>query len=181
MRVRDFMTRRVVTVRPDTPILAAAKLMVENKISGLPVVEDGRLVGIVSEHDLLRRREVGRAAEAPSWLGLMTEPEELAAQRGRFHDRTVSEVMTPNPLTVTPASSLAEACRIIEDRGIKRLPVVEDGQLVGIIARADLVRALARSIEKAEAAKRPDVSIDARLRELERQMWRNHARRTKPF
>lgn len=180
MRVADFMTRRVITVAPDTSILAAAKLMLEHKISGLPVVDPtGQLVGIVSEHDLLR--DDGKGGAGSPWLQLMIEPGGLANEPTRLRDRKVSEVMTRNPVSVTAASSLADACRLIEQRGIKRLPVVHNSQLVGIIARADLVRALARSIERATGATRPDVSVDERLVELERQALRNRARSLKPF
>lgn len=182
MRVKDFMARRVITVTPDTPILAAAQLMLEHKISGMPVVDAaGRVVGIVSEHDLLRRRGDGEWADGSHWLKLMIERVGLADETARFHHRTVSEVMTSSPVTISAVSSLAEASRLIEDRGIKRLPVVDDGRLVGIIARADLVRALAQSVERAGAALAPDVSVGERLAELERQVWRSRARLPKPF
>lgn len=182
MRVADFMTRRVVTVTPDTSILAAARLMLEHKISGLPVVDAaGRVVGIVSEHDLLRRREDGGLAKGPHWLELMIEARGLPDEAARFHDRKVSEVMTRNPITIAATSPLSEASRLIEDLGVKRLPVVQDGALVGIIARADLIWALAQSVERAHAATRRDVSVDARLAELERQVWRDRARSSKPF
>jgi len=175
MRVGDFMTRRVVAVAPDTSILAAARLMLEHKISGLPVVDAaGHVVGIVSEHDLLR--DDGEGADGSPWLRMMIAPDGLDAEKARFHHRKVSEVMTRDPVTIDVESALGEASRLIEARGIKRLPVVHDGKLVGIIARADLVRALTQSIEKTAAAMTPDVSVDARLAELERQMWRHRAR-----
>jgi len=180
MTVRDFMTSRVITVAPDTPIVEAARLMLAHSISGLPVADAaGHVVGIVSEHDLLRETDDGR--HGPHWLQLMIEREELADETARFHDRKVREVMTPRPITVAPVSTLSEACRLIEQHGIKRLPVVENGKLVGIIARADLVRALAQAKQKAGVAMAPDVSIDERQRELEREIWRSRARVTKPF
>jgi CBS domain-containing protein len=180
MTVRDFMTRRVIAVAPDTAIVDAAKLMLEHKISGLPVADAaGRVVGIVSEHDLLRETDDGR--HGPHWLQLMIEREELADETARFHDRKVREVMTPNPITVAAVSPLGEACRLIEQHGIKRLPVVENGRLVGIIARADLVRALAQARQKTGVAMVPDVSVEERQRELEREIWRSRARVTKPF
>jgi CBS domain-containing protein len=85
------------------------------------------------------------------------------------------------PATVAPGSSLVEACRLIDDRGVKRLPVVKDGKLVGIIARADLVRALAKAIDRGTTAKARDVSMDERLDALERRMWHDRARRARPF
>jgi CBS domain-containing protein len=89
--------------------------------------------------------------------------------------------MTANPITVAPTSSLEEACRLIEERGIKRLQVVHNGELVGVIARADLVRAFAKTVASATTATMPDNSINDRLRELERQIWRNRGRSPKPF
>lgn len=181
MIVEHFMTRRVAMVAPDTSILDAAKLMLAHRVSGLPVVDAaGRVVGIVSEHDLLRHRDGGDEKQPAHWLQLMIERPEKVAELAKFQDRKVSEVMTRDPVTVTPATSLAKACRLIEDRGIKRLPVVQDGKLVGIIARADLVRALAKAVEKRPAGK-PDTSVDERLRSLERQIWSNRARVGRPF
>lgn len=179
MIVADFMSRRVITVTPQTSVLDAAKLMLGHKVSGLPVVDaQGQVVGIVSEHDLLRRREGDK--ERPQWLQLMIEKAGLGSELDAFHERKVIDVMTPNPITVAPTSSLDEACRLIEERGIKRLPVVRDHKLVGIIARADLVRALAQAIESPAAAIQ-DVSVSERLRELERRDWRERARGSKPF
>jgi CBS domain-containing protein len=170
MRVANFMTRKVVTVRPDTPVLTAARLMLERKISGLPVVDDaGCVVGIVTEHDLLRHGETEGETKRPHWLQLIIEHRGLNNEAVRFHVRTVGNVMTPDPVTVTEATPLEEAGRLIEERGFKRLPVVRGRELVGIIARADLVQALTQAIRKvAEAAER-DASLKARLIELERQ------------
>jgi len=182
MMVGEFMKRRVITIAPDSSIVDAAKLMLEHKVSGLPVIDAAHhVVGIVSEHDLLRRRESDKGKQQSHWLQLMIEGAGLTDESARFHERSVNEVMTANPITVAPTSSLGEACRLIEERGIKRLPVVHNGELVGIIARADLVRALAQTVESATATTARDDSIDDRLRELERQIWRNRARGPKPF
>jgi CBS domain-containing protein len=180
MIVGNFMTHQVVTVAPDASIVEAAKLMLAHKVSGLPVVDAvGHVVGIVSEHDLLREMDDGR--HGPHWIQLMIEDAELPGKLARLHDRKVNEVMTPNPATVAPASSLSEACRLIEDLGVKRLPVVKDGKLVGIIARADLVRALAQAVRRDAVATTRDVSMDERLRAQERQIWRDRARGSKPL
>jgi len=181
MIVEDFMTRRVISVAPDASVLDAARLMLEHKISGLPVVDAaGHVVGMVSEHDLLRRRENHEAGRRPHWLQLFSERAGSAGEMAEFQTRKINEVMTPDPVTVSATSTLREASRLIEDRGVKRLPVVQNGKLVGIIARADLVRALAYG-RNGVAATTPDVSVVERLRELERQNWRNRARVVKPF
>jgi CBS domain-containing protein len=182
MMVGEFMTRRVITIAPDSSIIEAAKLMLEHKVSGLPVIDAAHhVVGIVSEHDLLRRRESDKGKQQSHWLQLMIEGAGLTDESARFHEQSVNEVMTANPITVAPTSSLGEACRLIEERGMKRLPVVQNGKLVGIIARADLVRAFAQAVARATGTTKRDDSIDDRLRELERQIWRNRVRGPKPF
>jgi CBS domain-containing protein len=180
LRIEDFMTRRVVTVTPDTSILAATKLMLENHISGLPVVDtSAHVVGIISESDLLR--DDGKGVDGSPWLQMMVLPDALSGEPAQLSARRVGDVMTRGPVTVAPNASIAQACRLMEQHGIKRLPVVQNDTLVGLIARADLVRAFAQSTEKSAPAPIPDVSIDSRLAELERQIWRNRARVTRPF
>ena len=180
MKVADFMSPGVISVVQDAPILEAARLMVEHKISGLPVIDSrGSLVGIVSEHDLLRRRKEEGGVQDQHWLQLMLKNKSPGSEDGDFGERTVADVMTSDPVTVAPDSSLDEACRVIEKLGVKRLPVVEEGKLVGIIARADLVRALTRTLKGGRTT--GDVSVKQRMEELERQVWRERARVSKPF
>jgi CBS domain-containing protein len=177
MKVKNFMTRQVVTVTPETPILDAARLMLDHKISGLPVVNDGgRVVGIISEHDLLRGGKGDVGTNRPHWLRLMIEQANLADESTRFHERKVGEVMTPDPVTIAEKASLEEAGRLIEENDIKRLPVVRDNQLVGIIARADIVRAIILATRKITDAAKHNEMIDARLLELERQSLLHRAR-----
>ena len=107
MKVKDFMTCQVVTVTPEASILDAARLMLDHKISGLPVVNDGgRVLGIISEHDLLRDKTQTKRTH---WLRLMIDRVNLADESGRLHERKVCEVMTPDPVTITEAASLEEA------------------------------------------------------------------------
>jgi len=180
MIVADFMTRQVVTVAPDDTILRAAELMLRHRVSGLPVINSaGHLVGIVSEHDLLRQHRNGDGTVGLHWLQLMIEQAGLPGETNGLHDRKVADVMTPNVASIPETSSLGDASRLIGDLNVKRLPVVRDGKLVGIIARADLVRALAGSLESVGSA--PDVSVRQQLSELERQVWRSRARVAKPF
>jgi CBS domain-containing protein len=180
MRIEDFMTRRVFTVPPDAPILAAAKLMLEHRIGGLPVVDaSANVIGVISERDLLR--DDGKSVEGSPWLQMMVEPGALPGEPGKLGTRKVGEVMTHAPVCVAPNASIAHACRLMEQHRIRRLPVVENDRLVGLITRADLVRAVAQSSEKPAPGPVADVSVDSRLAELERQIWRNRARVTRPF
>jgi CBS domain-containing protein len=177
MKVKDFMTRQVVTVTPETSLLDAARLMLDHKISGLPVVTDeGRVVGIISEHDLLRGGKSDVRAKRTHWLRLMIERANLADASARFQGRKVSEAMTPDPVTITETAPLEEAGRLFGENDIKRLPVIRDNKLVGVIARADMVRAIIPAARKiTDAAKRNEM-MDARLLELERQSLINRVR-----
>ncbi|NVO17043.1 MAG: CBS domain-containing protein [Rhodoplanes sp.] len=175
------MTSPVVTVAPDSPIADAAQLMLDHRISGLPVVDrGGRLVGIVSERDLLRRRNGEGPLRRPHWLQLLSERSGLEGEPARFHTLTVGAVMTISPLTVTEATTIEDAGKLLEQHRIKRLPVVRGQQVVGVISRADLLRALPRALGRAEAAAKHDPSMtDERLIELERQYWLQRTRSPK--
>jgi predicted transcriptional regulator len=131
------------------------------------------------ESDLLR--DDAKGVDGSPWLQMMVGPDALSGEPAQLGARKVGDVMTRGPVTIAPNASIAQACRLMEQHGIKRLPVVENDTLVGLIARADLVRAFAQSTEKSAPAPIPDVSIDSRLAELERQIWRNRARVTRPF
>ena len=180
MRVEDFMTRRVVTITPDTTLLAAAKLMLEHRVGGLPVLDaSARIIGIFSESDLLR--EEGKGDDGSPWLQMMVGPNGEPAEPPPLDARKVGDVMTREPISIAPHASIAQACRLLHDHRLRRLPVVENGKLVGMIARSDLVRAVAVSAEKASPAPTRDASVDARLAEMERQIWRNRARMVRPF
>jgi CBS domain-containing protein len=178
VRVEDFMTRRVVTITPDTTLLTAAKLMLEHRVGGLPVLDaSARIIGIFSESDLLREE----GEDGSPWLQMMVGPDGEPAALPRLDTRKVGDIMTRQPITIAPDTSIAQACRLMHEHRLRRLPVVEGDKLVGMIARADLVRAVAVSAEKATPAPMRDVSVDARMAELERQIWRNRARVVRPF
>jgi CBS domain-containing protein len=148
MRVADFMSRRVVTVHPDAPVTEAAQLMLTRHFSGLPVVDrGGHVIGIVTEHDLLRRTN-RPGSERPHWLQLMIERAALSEKFAQLDRTKVEDVMTRDPVMVTEDTPIEDASRLIESRGIKRLPVVQGDHLIGIISRADLVRALVASASK---------------------------------
>lgn len=143
--VGKIMTRNVVTVTPDTSIREAAKVMSDNRISGVPVVDgEGRLVGMVSEADLLRDRS-GTSERESWWLDMLADGEKLSPDfinYVRAGNNMVRRVMNADVTSVTETTPLSEVAQLIVDKGIKRLPVVQDGRLVGIVSRADLVRAL---------------------------------------
>ncbi len=144
MKVRDIMRRDVITVRPETPLKEVARLLVEHGISGLPVVDgEGRVVGVVSEGDLIvkERGETGR----PRLLGALLASERARAELAKVEARTAGDAMTSPPITIEPTAPVRVAAARMVERQVNRLPVVEDGRLVGIVTRADLVRAFVRS------------------------------------
>ena len=144
MRAMDVMTTAVVTVGPDTAVQDLAKLLSERGISGVPVVDNGRLVGIVSEGDLLHRAETGteRRTARRRWRWFDPAFEE-ARDYVKSHGRTVRDIMIREVISVGEEADLAAVATLMETKRIKRLPVLRDGRLVGIISRANLVRALA--------------------------------------
>jgi len=142
MQASDIMTHPVVTVRPDTPLEDVIRLMLAHRISGMPVVEHDALVGMVSEGDLLRRPETGTERRRRHWLHLFGGGEAEAAEYVRTHGMTAGEVMTTDVVSVSETTPVEELAAVLESRGIKRVPVLRDGRLVGIVSRADLLRSL---------------------------------------
>jgi len=173
MKAGDAMTRRVVTVRDDAAIMEAARLMLDHGISGLPVVDaEGRLAGIVTEGDLLRRAETGTERRRPRWLELLIGPGKLASEYVRTHGRKVADVMTGDVVSVGEDVPLPELIDLMERKRIKRVPVLRDGRIVGIVSRANLVRALAALAREIAPASATDAAIRARLLdEIDRQPW----------
>ncbi|WP_377810559.1 CBS domain-containing protein [Azospirillum sp. A29] len=144
MKAIDLMTPRVITIGPDATVADAARTMLENHISGMPVVDgSGKVVGIISEGDLLRRVELGTERHRSWWLGLVSGGTLPAEDFIKSHARKVADVMTAHVTTVDESASPEEVVRVMETRRIKRVPVVSRGALVGIISRANLLRALA--------------------------------------
>jgi CBS domain-containing protein len=146
MKVADVMTVDVVTVGKKTPLRDVAALLTERRISGLPVVDEGRVVGVVSEGDILAK-ERGRAAERRGLFGVLLD--DRAKAELKLEARTAEAAMTSPALTIAPDRSVAEAAGTMVDQGVNRLPVVgTDGTLLGIVTRADLVRAFVRTDEE---------------------------------
>jgi CBS domain-containing protein len=161
MTVEDVMTTEVVTARLDTPLKAVARLLVERRVSGMPVVDEaGGVVGVVSEADVLvkeRDSSVGRRRRAP--LFGRAAPKEQAKRAAHV----AGDAMTTPAVTIEPFWSVAAAAREMLDHGINRLPVVRDGRLVGIVSRADLVRAFARSDAEVGREARDQIELSLAL------------------
>lgn len=144
MRAHQVMTKDVITVTPQTSIEDAAKIMLHNHISGLPVLsDDRRLIGVVSESDFLRRAEIGTEHKRPSWLQFILGPGKAAAEFVRERGRKVEDVMTWDPITVDEETPLADLVGLMEKNDIKRLPVMSSGHLKGIVTRSNLLQAVA--------------------------------------
>ncbi len=167
------MTPRIVSVAPDAPISDAARLMLENGISGLLVLDaKSRLVGILTEGDFLRRAETGTERRRARWLEFLVGPGRLAGEYVRTHGRKVEEIMTHDVATVEEGASLADVVSLMERRHIKRVPVMHGDRVVGIISRANLMQALAYLDREAAPSPRSDSAIRAALiAELDRQPW----------
>jgi CBS domain-containing protein len=176
MRALDVMTSSVITVDPDTSVQDLAKLLSERGISGTPVVNSaGRMVGIVSEGDLLHRAELGtehRGQPRRSWW-LDHFASELARDYVKSHGRTVNEIMTRDVVSVSEDTNLVDIAMLLETKRIKRVPVLRDGRVVGIVSRANLVRALAVAAgSPASGVSDDDRAIRERLLgELRQQQW----------
>lgn len=173
MQARDVMTPKVVSIAPDAAVREAVRLMLEHNISGLPVVDAaGTLVGIVTEGDFLRRVETGTERKRPRWIEFFAGPGRLADEYVHSHGRKVEEVMTRYPQTVSEDAPLDQVVALMEKHRIKRVPVMRAGELVGIISRANLLRAIANRAAQGQEPSKDDTAIRARLRgEIDRQAW----------
>jgi CBS domain-containing protein len=173
MNVADIMTRRVISISPDATVEAAAKLMLERGISGLAVVdEDGVLAGVVTEGDLLRRDELGTERHRPWWLRMLLSPGRQAADFTRTHGRRVRDVMTVDVITVAEDASLEAVVEAMERHRIKRVPVTDNNHVIGVVSRADLLRALIVAERREPPIATDDRSIrSAILDALDKQSW----------
>jgi CBS domain-containing protein len=173
MKAMDVMNREVVTVGPDTDISEAAKLLTEHDISALPVVDgDRHVIGILSEADLMRREEIDTGKQRPWWLEAVTPASTLATEFTKSHGKKVSEIMSDSVISASEDASLAEIATILERNRIKRVPILRDGELVGIVSRANLIQALASSTSSSDNGRDGDRTIRlALLAELGKQPW----------
>src|SRR6202171_6446253 len=144
MRAHQIMTRSVITATPETPIVEAANIMLQRHLSGLPVVNTaGKLIGIISEGDFIRRSEIGTQRKRGRWLKLILGPGKAATDFVHEHGCKVAEIMTPEPLTITEDTALEEIVQVMEKNNVKRLPVIRGDKIVGIVSRANLLQAVA--------------------------------------
>ena len=173
MIAQDIMTSGVISVPSNASVMRAVQLMLQNKISGLTVVDDkGSLVGIVTEGDFLRRGELGTQRKRPRWLEFLVGPGRLAEEYVHACGRKVDKIMTPDPYTVSVDTPVDEIVRLMEKYRIKRLPVVKDGKPVGVVSRANLLTALASAAREVTGPAPDDVAIREQiLVECANQPW----------
>jgi len=173
MKVLDVMTRRVIAIAPEATIRDAVRLMLTHHISGLPVIDaKGELVGVVSEGDFLRRSETATERRHSRWFDAFFGPAESAEAFVHAHGTHVRDVMTRKPVTIAETAPLEDAVHLMETHNIKRLPVVRRDKVVGILTRANLMRALASVHRGAGAVAKQDEAIrEGILADVARQSW----------
>ena len=172
MHVRDVMVTPVITVKPSTTVKEAAELFLARKISVTPVVDsEQKLVGIVSEGDLLHRVEAGTERYRSWWLEGFIGNDTLAAEYVKAHGRKVSDVITRKVITASPQTPLHEVATLMEKNAIKRVPVLENGQLVGIVSRPNLIQAVATARKLLDIPLSDTTIREKILSHLKKQPW----------
>jgi CBS domain-containing protein len=174
MRAHQIMTQKVITVGADTSIVEAVNTMLKHHISGLPVVDAaGKLVGIISEGDFIRRAEIGTQRKRGRWLTFLVGTDQIAADFAHEHGRKVGEIMTADPLTVTEDTPLEQIVQIMQSDNVKHLPVVRGNRLVGIVTRSDFLLAVADLARGAASPSADDDHIrSAVIATIEQAAWR---------
>lgn len=173
MKARDVMTSVVISVPSDAPVTQAVQLMLQHRISGLPVVDaKGALIGIVTEGDFLRRGELGTQRKRPRWLEFVVGPGKLATEYVQARSFKVGEVMTVGTYTVNADTPLEDVVQLMERHRIKRVPVLEDNKMIGVISRANLLHALASLAREAKPSTQNDEAIRDQIQaEVTKQPW----------
>ena len=173
MKASEIMTTDIVSVTPGASVLEAARLMLQKNISGLPVINaTGGLVGIITEGDFLRRKEIGTQRHRSRWIEFFVGPGKLAEEYVHSSGRKVEEVMTASVHSVLEDASIEEIVELMERRHIKRVPVMRGRRVVGIITRANILRAAMRLAHEVEPISKDDKGIrDTLLAELKKQPW----------
>jgi CBS domain-containing protein len=173
MKAVDIMTRRVISVGRDASVFEAVRLMLQHRISGLPVVDPaGILVGMITEGDFLRRAEAGTERHRPRWLEVFLGPGRAAVEYTHSHGRKVYEVMSDQPYSVSEDTPFEKIVDLMESHKIKRVPVTRDGRLIGIVSRANLMRAILPIVRSALPPAQSDLDIRKRIvAEMDKQKW----------
>jgi len=172
MKARDVMSSPVITVNPATSVREVAQLFLDKRISGAPVVDDnGKLVGMISEGDLLHRAEAETGRRRSWWLHLLTQKGTLASDYVREHGRSVADVMSHRLITASPEMPLRDIARLLEKNRIKRVPIVENGELVGFVSRANLIQAVAGAQREMEIKLSDQQIREKLLADLRNQPW----------
>ena len=173
MKAADVMVRDVVTVKADDSVADAVKILADHDISALPVVDEtGAVIGVISESDLMRREEIGTEKHRPWWLEAMTPVATLAGEFAKSHGRKVGEIMSDTVISASEETPVGEIANLLEKHRIKRVPILRDGKLVGVVSRSNLIQALASSQVPASADVRSDRSIRHELLDrLDDQDW----------
>ena len=173
MNAEHIMTRDVISIDPDATVLQAARLMLQHHISGLPVIDKaGNLVGVLSEGDFLRRQETRTDRKRSRWLEFLMGPGRIADEYTHSHGNKVSEVMTTEVQTVDEGAPIEDIIELMERRRIKRVPVLCGGQVVGIVTRSNLMRAMVSLARKAPPTATDDATIRGQLlAEIENEKW----------
>ena len=173
MQAKDIMTRDVTTVSPSATVREVAKLMASKRLSGLPVVSsDGRPVGMLTASDLLHRVETGTEKRSSWFTSFFSNPDDMARQYAKAHGLKAHEVMSRHVVSVRDDADLSEVADVLDRNKLKRVPVVRDGTLVGIISRSDLVRVLSEASVGQPIAKSNDAALqNAIWQEIRKQKW----------
>lgn len=171
MNAGDIMTTNVITVTPDTTVRAIAKLLVKHRISAVFVAEGERLVGVVSEGDLVRRTEFGAARPRAWWLTLFSDASRLAEDYAKVHGRLARDVMTAPVIAISETTTATDIARLLEQHGIKRVPVVRADRIVGVVSRANLIRVLASLPPTVKTEARDRQIRESLIAQLQKQPW----------
>ena len=173
MKANDVMTSAVISADPDATVLQAARYMLQHHISGLPVIDKtGKLVGILSEGDFLRRHETQTERRRSRWLEFLMGPGKMAAEYTHSHGNKVAEVMTTRVRTVNEDTALEDIVELMERHRIKRVPVLHGNKVVGIVTRSNLMHAMVSLARTEPKAAKDDASIREKLlAEIREQKW----------
>lgn len=172
MKARDVMTCHAISVGPELSVQAVANTLVKNGISAVPVVgSDGKLLGIVSEGDLIRRVETDTERRRSWWLEMISSGRNLAAEFAKTHGLKAKDVMTTTVVTASPDTPLHEIADLMERHGVKRIPIVEKDEVTGVVSRANLVQALASAKKDMSAEDTDEALREAVVAQISRQPW----------